>query len=48
MFTDISEVLAAFINRVMTDDVGSNHIRKIGKLLPDYMVQQPKRQQSSS
>jgi hypothetical protein len=29
------------------DDGGSKHLRNVGKLLPDYMAEQPRRQPSS-
>jgi hypothetical protein len=29
------------------DDGGSKHLRNVGKLLPDYTAQQPRRQSSS-
>jgi hypothetical protein len=42
------KVSVFFIIRVMgPDDSGSKHHWNIGKLLPDYMVQQPRRQLSS-
>jgi hypothetical protein len=32
---------------VAVDDEGSKHLRNVGKLLPDYTAQQPRRQPSS-
>jgi hypothetical protein len=47
-FTNVSEVLAATIIRaICPGDGGSKHFWYIGKLLPDYMAQQPRRQPSS-
>jgi hypothetical protein len=48
--TDVSEVLAAFIIRAMRNrpnDEGSKYLWNVGKLLPDYTAQQPRRQTSS-
>jgi hypothetical protein len=45
MFTDDSEVLAAFINR--PDSGGSKQIQNVGKLIPDYKSQHPRRWSSS-
>jgi hypothetical protein len=35
------------MDRQGNDDGGSKHLRNIGKHLPDYVVQQPRRQPSS-
>jgi hypothetical protein len=43
-FTGVSEIRAASIIRAMIDDGGSKYLWNVGKLLPDYMVQQPRRQ----
>jgi hypothetical protein len=49
-FTDVLEALAVSIIRAMSnrpDDGGSKHLSNVGKLLPDYTAQQPRRQSSS-
>jgi hypothetical protein len=43
-FTGISEVLAA--SNMRGDGGGSKNLLKIGALLPNYTVQQPRRQPS--
>jgi hypothetical protein len=40
-------MLAASIITHRPDDGGSKHLRKVGKLLPDYTVLQPRKQLSS-
>jgi hypothetical protein len=48
MFTDVSEVLAAFnIVNNHPDDGGSSHLWNVGILLSDYAALQPTRQPSS-
>jgi hypothetical protein len=42
--TDISEVLTASIITDRPDDGGSNHLRNVRRLLPDYTAQQSKGQ----
>jgi hypothetical protein len=49
-FTDVSEVFAASIIRGIghcPEDEGSKHLGNVGKLLPDYKAQQPRRKPSS-
>jgi hypothetical protein len=43
----VSMKIAVFWGTHRPDDGGSKHLWNVGKLLPDYTVLQPKRQQSS-
>jgi hypothetical protein len=45
--TDVLEVLAASIIRAMSNHGGSKNLWNVGKHLPDYTAQQPRRQPSS-